>query len=138
MSTLRELPGGVTRRYRYGSGHLVSPGRGLSAPVKAASARSPCARVTTGTPLPVRLGPNMVERTRTAVDAAPARVSRTSVGHPTRRQGALARFVKPMYPPTVPAATPELTSLIFSCDVVHVRMEASRAPAAATPAPAQA
>jgi hypothetical protein len=76
----------------------------------------------------------MVERTCRAVVDAPARVSATSRGHPVRRQGVAARFVKPMYPPTVPAATPELTNLIFNSEVAQVR---TRAPQAGPLAPAQ-
>ena len=70
------------------------------------------------------LGPNIVVRTRTAVVDIPARVTPTSVGQPVRRHGPPPRFVKPMYPPTLPAATNDRANLILSCGVVHVRVAA--------------
>src|SRR5438105_9238339 len=92
----------------------------MSEPANAMAAVSPGRSVTTGTPRIFGLGPNMVVRTCTAVVEVPVRVTATSVGQPVRRHGAPARFVKAMYPPTFPAATSDLTSLILSCEVVQV------------------
>jgi hypothetical protein len=58
----------------------------------------------------------------------PVALSATSVGQPPRRQRPLARFVKPMYPPTVPAAAPERTNLIVRSRVLHVCTESLSAP----------
>src|SRR5436305_1255628 len=67
------------------------------------------------------LGPNIVERTCTAVVDMPARVRATNFGQPVRRHATPARFVKAMYPPTFPAATSDLANLIRSCEVAQVR-----------------
>jgi len=93
----------------------------MSLPAKTASAVAPGRRITTGTPRRFGLGPNMVDRTRTAVVAVPARVTATNLGQAARRHVTPARFVKAMYPPTFPAATSDLASLILSCEVVQVR-----------------
>ena len=92
----------------------------MSLPAKTASAVAPGRRITTGTPRRFGLGPNMVDRTRTAVVAVPARVTATNLGQPVRRHVTPARFVKAMYPPTFPAATSDLANLILSCEVVQV------------------
>jgi len=69
------------------------------------------------------LGPNIVERRCTAVVEDPSAEIATRVGQPERRHAARARFVKPTYPPTVPAATAECTILIFKSELVQVRVE---------------
>lgn len=95
-STLREFPGGVTRRCRYGGGHLVAPGPGLSLVTKTASAFSPCRSLTTGMPLIVGRGPNMVARLWTAIVDVPSAAIAARMGQPLRRHGAAARLVKRM------------------------------------------
>src|SRR5947208_6006487 len=104
----------------------------MSLPAKTASAVAPGRRITTGTPRRLGLGPNMVDRTRTAVVDAPARVTATNFGQPVRRHVTPARFVKAMYPPTFPAATSDLANLILSCEVAQVRAAVPWALAALT------
>src|SRR5919197_1825866 len=116
-STLRSPLGGVTRSCRYGDGQEVSP-RGMSLPATTASPRCPGPRVTAGTPTRFGLGPNIVERTCSAVvDTVALRA--TTRGHPRRTQRVAAWFVKPMYPPTFPAATTERTRVTFSWEAAH-------------------
>ena len=62
------------------------------------------------------LGPNIVVRILFALTEDPAFVSATSRGHPVRLHGVAARLVKPIEPPTLPAATNERASLISRSD----------------------
>src|SRR5437870_2899433 len=94
----------------------------MSLPANAAFAVSPRRSRTTGTPRRVGLGPNIVERTRCATVERPAAVTATNVGQPLKRQVARERFVKAMYPPTLPSATNDLDNLIRSCEVLQVRV----------------